>query len=113
MIKDDIITLYAEICAPNKITDWTSTEFLMRNIINPVTHGISMICFMIVAIVYFIMPTLRDLVGNIVTTICISMIVSQAADMIRLLTVFLNHVNIIFSGKNIEIVYTNLYLNKD
>lgn len=70
----------------------------MRNIINPITHGISMACFLAVAIIYFIMPTLRDLVGNIVTTISMCLIVNQAADMIRLLTVFTNHVSIIVAG---------------
>lgn len=58
-----------------------------------------MVCLLIVAIVYFIMPTLRDLVGNIVTTISLCLIVNQAADLIRLLTVFTNHVSLIITGK--------------
>lgn len=94
-IEDNLVSEYALVCAPEHHTDWSSTQFLMCNIINPITHGISMACFLAVAIIYFIMPTLRDLVGNIVTTISMCLIVSQAADMIRLLTVFSNHVSII------------------
>lgn len=78
---------------------WTNTEFLMRNIVNPITHLIAMICLLVVAIVYFVMPTLRDLVGNIVTTIALCLIVNQAADLIRLLTVFTNHVSLIITGR--------------
>lgn len=93
-----MVSEYAVVCAPEHHTDWTSTHFLMHNIINPITHGISMACFLAVAIIYFIMPTLRDLVGNIVTTISICHIISQAADTIRLLTVYTNHVSLIVAG---------------
>lgn len=94
-IKDSLVSEYASVCAPEHHTDWTSPPFLMRNIISPITHGIGMACFLTIAIIYFIVPTLRDLVGNIITTICVCLIVSQAADTIRLLTVFTNHVSII------------------
>lgn len=48
------------------------------------------------------MPTLRDLVGNIVTTISICLIVSQAADMVRLLTAFTSHISLIITGKAVD-----------
>lgn len=70
----------------------------MRNIVNSMTHGVCIVCLLVVAVTYFIMATLRDLVGNIVTTICMCLIVSQAADMIRLLTVFSNHISLIITG---------------
>lgn len=70
----------------------------MRNIINPMTHLIAMTCLLFIAIVYFIMHTLRDLVGNIITTIAICLMISQAADMTRLLTIFVNHVSLIAAG---------------
>ncbi|KAJ8958742.1 hypothetical protein NQ318_016470, partial [Aromia moschata] len=85
---------FAWICMPNVNKDWlTSTEFLMHNVISPLTHGITIICLLIIAIIYFVMPTLCDLSGNIITTICMCLIVSQIADMIRLLTVFKSHVS--------------------
>lgn len=90
---------YAIIChEPEKDRDWAATNFLMRNIINPITHLISIACFLTVAIVYFVMPTLKDLVGNIVTTMCLCMIVGQAADLIRLLTIFTGHLSIFITG---------------
>lgn len=90
---------YAVVCMPEFKSLWSNTEFLMRNIVSPITHVIAMVCFLVVAIVYFVMPTLRDLVGNIVTTISLCLIVNQAADLIRLLTVFTNHVSLIITGK--------------
>lgn len=97
-IENNLKSEYAVVCMPEYKSVWTNTEFLMRNIVNPVTHLMAMICLLFVAIVYFVMPTLRDLVGNIVTTIALCLIVSQAADLIRLLTIFTNHVSLIITG---------------
>lgn len=95
---DGIKSEFAWVCAPDVHRDWlTSTEFLMHNIVNPITHGVSIICLLVVAIIYFVMPTLRDLTGNIITTICMCLIVSQTADMIRLLTVFKNHISLLIT----------------
>lgn len=89
---------FAWVCTPERHIDWTNTEFLMRNIINPIVHLISIACLLFIAIIYFIMPTLRDLVGNIVTTISVCLIVSQSADMIRLFTtVYNNHLSLIIA----------------
>lgn len=96
---------YAVVCMPELKSFWTNTEFLMRNIVSPITHIIAMICLLIVAIVYFVMPTLRDLVGNIVTTIALCLIVSQAADLIRLLTVFNSHLSLIITGMSNNIAF--------
>jgi G protein-coupled receptor Mth (Methuselah protein) len=91
------VSEFARVCAPDHHVHWTETEFLMRNIVNPVTHGIGITCLLIIAIIYFIMPTLRDLVGNIITTICMCLIISQVADLIRLLTVFDSHISLIIT----------------
>ncbi|RZC35777.1 G-protein coupled receptor Mth-like 5 [Asbolus verrucosus] len=96
-VDGKFVSEFAKVCAPDHHTDWTATEFLMRNIINPITHGVSIACLLTVAIIYFIMPTLRDLVGNIVTTLCMCLLVSQAADLIRLLTVFNSHISLIIT----------------
>ncbi|KAJ8928417.1 hypothetical protein NQ314_019006 [Rhamnusium bicolor] len=97
--EDGFKSEFAWVCAPDLQKDWlTSTEFLMRNIISPITHGITIICLLTIAIIYFVMPTLRDLTGNIITTICMCLIVSQTADTIRLLTVFKSHVSLLITG---------------
>lgn len=71
----------------------------MRNVVSPATHGMTIACLLAIAIIYFVMPTLRDLTGNIITTICLCLIVSQAADTVRLLTVFRSHVSLLITGK--------------
>nr|AEM43034.1 methuselah-like protein 5 [Tribolium castaneum] len=96
-VDDKLVSQFARVCAPDHHTHWTETKFLMRNIVSPITHFIGIVCLLIIAIIYFIMPTLRDLVGNIVTTISMCLIVSQAADLIRLLTVFDSHISLIIS----------------
>lgn len=50
---------YALICSPEHVVRWTDTDFLLRKIINPICHGISMAILLVIAIVYFVLPTLR------------------------------------------------------
>ncbi|XP_061721545.1 probable G-protein coupled receptor Mth-like 5 [Cydia pomonella] len=83
---------YALICIPD-VKNWTDVDFIIKKIVNPLFHAISMTLYLIVAIIYFVLPTLRDLAGNIITTINICLIVSQAADMVRIFTEFSNHVS--------------------
>lgn len=85
--------IYAIVCHPGKQARWTDTDFLLRKILNPIFHGISLIILLIISIVYFILPTLRDLVGNIVTTITVCLMVSQAANIATIFTEFNNHIS--------------------
>lgn len=89
--------IFATVCSPEKANRWTDSDFLLRKIINPICHGISMIILLVVAIVYFVLPTLRDLVGNIVTSITVCLIISQATDLVRIFTEFGNHVSFIIA----------------
>ncbi|XP_038206468.1 probable G-protein coupled receptor Mth-like 5 [Zerene cesonia] len=84
---------YALVCVPEVIINWKDTGFLMKKILNPIFHAIAMILFLTVAIIYFVLPTLRDLAGNIITTINVCLIVSQAADLVRIFTELSNHVS--------------------
>lgn len=111
---------YAMVCTPEKVIRWTDTDFLIRKIINPLFHGIAMIILLTIAIIYFVLPTLRqadllklsannkiiiiifhcrDLVGNIVTTITVCLIVGQAADLVRIFTEFSSHVSFLIAGE--------------
>jgi G protein-coupled receptor Mth (Methuselah protein) len=74
------------------------TDYLMRRIVNPVCHGLAIICYLIIAVVYFIMPELRDLVGNILTSISLCLIISQAADLVSIFTEFTSHVSFLVAG---------------
>lgn len=96
---------FAMVCLPEKVIHWTDSDFLLRKIINPIFHGISMIILMTVAIIYFILPSLRDLVGNIVTTITLCLVISQAADLVRIFTQFSNHVSFLVAD---AVLYTSL-----
>ncbi|XP_050675333.1 probable G-protein coupled receptor Mth-like 5 [Leptidea sinapis] len=84
---------YALVCIPEVKINWRDTGFLMKKVLNPIFHAIAMILFLSVAIIYFILPTLRDLAGNIITTINVCLIVSQAAGLVRIFTEFSNHVS--------------------
>ncbi|XP_070072456.1 probable G-protein coupled receptor Mth-like 5 isoform X2 [Drosophila takahashii] len=87
--------LFAKICLARKEIKWSDSNFLLRKILNPIFHGISLIILLVIAIIYFILPTLRDLVGNIVTTIAMCLMVSQAADLVRIFTELTSHVSFI------------------
>lgn len=90
--------LYALVCVPEVIINWKETSFLMKKVLNPLFHAIAMVLFLIVAIIYFVLPTLRDLAGNIITTINVCLIVSQAADLVRIFTEFSNHISFMVTG---------------
>uniref|UniRef100_A0A182SQC5 G-protein coupled receptors family 2 profile 2 domain-containing protein n=1 Tax=Anopheles maculatus TaxID=74869 RepID=A0A182SQC5_9DIPT len=89
--------LIAKVCSPKEEIHWTDSDVMLRKIINPICHGLAMIILLIVAIIYFVLPTLRDLVGNMVTTITMCLIVSQAADLVRIFTEFSNHVSFLIA----------------
>lgn len=50
---------FAMVCSLKKVTPWTDPDFLLRKIINPIFHGISMCILLVIAIIYFVLPTLR------------------------------------------------------
>ncbi|XP_039757659.1 probable G-protein coupled receptor Mth-like 5 [Pararge aegeria] len=91
--SSNITGQYALVCVPEVIINWKETSFLMKKILNPLFHAIAMVLYLLVAIIYFVIPTLRDLAGNIITTINICLIVSQAADLVRIFTELSNHVS--------------------
>ncbi|XP_067636934.1 probable G-protein coupled receptor Mth-like 5 isoform X2 [Eurosta solidaginis] len=89
--------LYANICLAKKEIKWSDSTFLLRKIINPIFHIMSLIMLLLISIIYFILPTLRDLVGNIITTIAVCLMATQAADLVRIFTEFTNHVSFIIA----------------
>ncbi|KAG6449944.1 hypothetical protein O3G_MSEX006337 [Manduca sexta] len=88
-----MVGIYAQVCIPEVKANWKDFNFLMKKVLNPIFHAIAMVLFLIVAIIYFVLPTLRDLPGNIITTINVCLIVSQAADLVRIFTEFSNHIS--------------------
>lgn len=91
-------SIFSQVCTPKASTDWSNTDILIARIVDPLCHVLSIICFLAIAIVYFVLPQLRDLVGNIITTISICLIVAQTADLVRTFTEFSSHVSFLVAG---------------
>lgn len=114
------------VCSPEKESEWTDTDFLLRKVVNPICHGISIAILLTVAVVYFVVPSLRydlnepilkkgfyfemfgffskfyrDLVGNIITTMACCLIVGQIANLMRIYTEFHNHINFLIMGMSL------------
>lgn len=62
-------------------------------VLDPVFHAVNMCCYVCVAVIYFVVPALRDLVGNMVSTMAACLAVSQAADLVRIYTELGSHVS--------------------
>ena len=89
----------AIVCVPDISAGKTDfTHHLMQRILNPTCRGLAIICYLIIAVVYFVMPQLRDLVGNILTSISLCLITSQVADVVRIFTEFTSHVSFLIAG---------------
>lgn len=79
---------FAIVCNPHVPTAWHDTDFLLRRIVDPLCHAVALSCYVAVAVIHFVLPQLRDLVGNMVTSLCVCMAVGQVADTIRIFTEF-------------------------
>lgn len=95
---DRMVATYAMLCVPDVAVRWTDTNYLMKHAINPAFHAVSMACYLVVAVVYFVLPQLRDLVGNIITSMALCLMVNQCASTVRIFTEFGNHVSFLVAG---------------
>lgn len=107
MTNTNMTGLKVFVCVPQVKNNWKDTGFVMKKVLNPTFHAIAMILYLLVAIIYFVLPTLRDLAGNIITTIMVSLIVSQAADLVRIFTELSNHISFMITG-NFLIYYVHI-----
>lgn len=97
LTKDNLVTVYAKICVPRP-SKWTSTDNLIRKAVDPAVHAIAAVCYLVVAVVYFVLPQLRDLVGNIITSMMLCLIVNRCASFVTIFTEFGNHINFVATG---------------
>ena len=88
----------AIVCAPEIDFNTSDTDYIMCRIIDPIFHGLAIIFYLSIAVVYFVVPQLRDLVGNILTTIALCLITSQAADLVAIFTEYVSHVSFMIAG---------------
>lgn len=91
--RDRLVATYAMICVPDVVVGWTDTNYLMRHAIDPAFHAISIASYLVVAVVYFVLPQLRDLVGNMITSMTLCLIAGQCASTVRIFTEFGNHIS--------------------
>ncbi|XP_076233922.1 G-protein coupled receptor Mth-like 5 [Calliopsis andreniformis] len=91
--RDRLVATYAMVCVPDVVVRWTDTNYLMRHAIDPAFHAISIASYLVVAVVYFVLPQLRDLVGNMITSMTLCLIAGQCASTVRIFTEFGNHVS--------------------
>lgn len=103
--RDRLVATYAMICVPDVVIGWTDTSYLMKHAIDPTFHAISIASYLIVAIVYFVLPQLRDLVGNMITSMTLCLIAGQCASMVRIFTEFGSHVSFMIAD---TVMYVSL-----
>lgn len=103
--RDKLIATYAMVCVPDIVVRWTDTNYLMRHAIDPTFHAISIASYMVVAVVYFVLPQLRDLVGNMITSMTLCLIASQCASTVRIFTEFGNHISFLIAD---TVLYVSL-----
>ncbi len=97
----------AMLCIPKGLP-WHDTKFLMQKIVNPAFHIVAIVCFLIVAVIYVILPQLCDLVGNMVATLAVCLIFVQVSDIIKIFEDYHSGMSYLISGK----LYTeSLYCN--
>lgn len=97
--KEKLVATYAKICVPHPVK-WANTDNLIKKAIDPAFHAIAVVSYLVVAIVYFVLAQLRDLVGNMMTSMMLCLIVNQCTSFITLFKEFTNHINFFIIGKN-------------
>ncbi|XP_017767726.1 PREDICTED: probable G-protein coupled receptor Mth-like 5 isoform X2 [Eufriesea mexicana] len=103
--RDRLVATYAMICVPDVVVRWSDTNYLMKHAIDPTFHAISIASYLIVAVVYFVLPQLRDLVGNMITSMTLCLITGQCASTVRIFTEFGNHVSFMIAD---TVMYVSL-----
>ncbi|XP_034941085.1 probable G-protein coupled receptor Mth-like 5 [Chelonus insularis] len=93
--KNNFVTTYAMICVP-KIA-WTDPDYLIKHIVDPVTRALAIACYLFVAIVYFVLPQLRDLVGNMITSMSLCLVTNQIAVTVRIFTQYASHISFLIA----------------
>lgn len=95
---DPQVATYAMLCVPTIAVRWSDTNYLLRHAVDPAFHAISVACYLVVAVVYFVLPQLRDLVGNIITSMTLCLVANQCASIVRIFTELGSHVSFLIAG---------------
>lgn len=97
---DPVGKQFAIVCNPHVPSAWHETDVLLRRVIDPLCHAMALCCYVAVAVIHFVLPQLRDLVGNMIMTMCICLAVGQVADTVRIFTEFTSPTAYLVAGQN-------------
>lgn len=97
---DPVGKQFAIVCNPHVPSAWHETDVLLRRVIDPLCHALALCCYVAVAVIHFVLPQLRDLVGNMIMTMCICLAVGQVADTVRIFTEFTSPTAYLVAGQN-------------
>lgn len=50
---------FAMVCHPQRASQFWTPDFVLKKIVKPICHAISIIILLVIAIIYFVLPTLR------------------------------------------------------
>lgn len=99
LTRDKLVVTYAMICVPEVKIKWENPDFLMKKAINPAFHTLAIVSYLVVALVYFVLPQLRDLVGNMISSLSMCLVVNQMASLVRIFTQYEDGFSFLISGK--------------
>lgn len=57
--RDKLEAQFARVCNPERTTHMWTTDLVLRKIVSPICHGISIFLLLTISVVYFVLPTLR------------------------------------------------------
>lgn len=91
-------SLFALVCVPDVgRAPWYESEYIIWQIFDCVLHIVSIFCYLTVAIVHFVLPQLRDLSGNIITSIAVCRVIGQSSDLARIFADYNDHVDLLIA----------------
>ncbi|XP_012272007.1 probable G-protein coupled receptor Mth-like 5 [Orussus abietinus] len=103
--RDRLVATYAMVCVPEVAVRWTDTVYFVTHVVDPTFRAIAMASYVAVAVVYFVLPQLRDLVGNIITSMSLCLVASQGAATVRIFTEYGNHISFVVAD---TVMYVSL-----
>lgn len=77
---------FALLCIPLVSKMWKDTDTLIKEYLDPALRLISIVLLLLVVLTYFCISQLRDVVGNIIGTMCVCLICVYLSDILRIMT---------------------------
>uniref|UniRef100_A0A8D8R3J5 Probable G-protein coupled receptor Mth-like 5 n=1 Tax=Cacopsylla melanoneura TaxID=428564 RepID=A0A8D8R3J5_9HEMI len=82
----DLDAQFAMVCLPKVTSLWKDTDALLKRMVDPALRLLSILLLLIIVVTYLVISQLRDVVGNMVATLCMCLICAYASDIARIYT---------------------------